>query len=571
MQPPVVLTVAGPAARGEARPLVVSAVLGTVSIALDLARPWPLALAIDYAIARRALFGLSPSALLVLAGVAVVLLTAVSGVIDMAADVSAENAAERIGARLRQDLFERAMSLSLRWHDRMRSGELISRLTTDVGRLLDAIVAISATLLPSTIRLVAVLVILAVVNPALVLVALAVVPVLLTFAVRQRRTVRALQRDARAESGRFAATATDLVRNVRAVQAFGRADRAGAVFRDRSLALRDINQRSISTEARWSPVADVVLALGSGLVLVVGGQQVLAGRLSTGELLVVMTYLGALYSPIRGLSRLAGVLAKSSASAIRVQEVLSGDERVTDRPDARPAPRLTCGVRFEQVGFGYDRERPVLEGFDLALRAGETVCLYGPSGAGKSTILHLLLRLYDVDSGAILLDGVDLRDITQHTLRSRIAFVPQDPWLFDATIAENIAYGSSTATRHGVLAAGRAALVDEFALQLPAGYDSPVGEGAARLSGGQRRRIALARAAVSTAPLVLMDEPTASLDHTSAGSVIDAIRRSTAGRTVLLVTHDRDLAAIADRVVDIDAAGPAGLRVVTPLLTAERR
>ena len=325
----------------------------------------------------------------------------------------------------------------------MRSGELVSRLTTDVGRLLDALVAVSSTLIPDAIRLVVVLVILAVINPALLLVALAVVPVLLLFAIRQRRNVRSVQQDARAESGRFAATATDLIRNVRAVQAFGRAPRSSTTFRARSEALRDISQQAIATEARWSPVADVVLAIGSGLVLIVGGRQVLDGRLSTGDLLVVMTYLGALYSPIRGLSRLSGVLAKSTASAKRVHEVLTSTEHVIDRPGARLAPPLTCGVRFDGVRFGYDADRPVLDSFDLSLHAGETVCLFGPSGAGKSTILHLLLRLYDVDAGAVLMDGVDLRDIAQQSLRSRIAFVPQDPWLFDATIAENIAYGST--------------------------------------------------------------------------------------------------------------------------------
>jgi ATP-binding cassette subfamily B protein len=566
-----VLTVAGPSARAEVRPLTVSALLGTVGIVLELARPWPLALAVDYAIADKSFLGLSPTALLVAAGVSVVLLTAVAGLVDMAAIVAAEHSAERIGARLREATFDSAMQLSLRWHDRMRSGELISRLTTDVGRLLDAIVAIASTLLPDAIRLAVVLVILTVVNPALALVALAVVPLLALFAVRQRRYVRSVQQDARSESGRFTATAADLVRNVRAVQAFGRAPRSSAEFRCRSDALRAINQRAISTEARWSPVADVVLALGSGLVLVVGGHQVLDGRLSTGDLLVVLAYLGALYSPVRGLSRLSGVLAKSTASAQRLHEVLHSTERVPDRPGALLAPAVSREVRFDNVRFGYDATRPVLDRFDLTVDAGETVCLFGPSGAGKSTILHLLLRLYDVDAGAVVIDGVDVRDIAQHSLRRRIAFVPQDPWLFDTTIAENIAYGSPDATRHGVLAAAHDALVDEFALRLPDGYDTHIGEAGARLSGGQRRRIALARAAVSDAPLVLLDEPTASLDARSSAAVIDAIRRSTAGRTVLLVTHDRDLADLADRVVVLDHAGPAGLRVVEPMLTTERR
>jgi ABC-type multidrug transport system fused ATPase/permease subunit len=193
----------------------------------------------------------------------------------------------------------------------------------------------------------------------------------------------------------------------------------------------------------------------------------------------------------------------------------------------------------------------VLHRLDLHIAAGETVCLFGPSGIGKSTVLHLLLRLYDVDHGRILLDDIDLRALDQRSLRERIAYMPQDPWLLDATLAENIAFGSRTATRADVLAAGNAALVDEFAARLPYGYDTVLGEAGVRLSGGQRRRVALARAAVSRASMVLLDEPTASLDPRSAAAVVQAIRGATAGRTVLIVTHDRELAAIANRVVEL--------------------
>jgi ATP-binding cassette subfamily B protein len=193
----------------------------------------------------------------------------------------------------------------------------------------------------------------------------------------------------------------------------------------------------------------------------------------------------------------------------------------------------------------------VLTGFDLSVAAGETVCLFGPSGAGKSTVLHLLLRLYDVDAGHVLIDGVDVRELSPAALRHRLAFVPQDPWLLDGTLAENIAFGSATATRAQVLAAGRAAWVDEFAHSLPEGYDTPLGESGVRLSGGQRRRVALARAVVSTAPVVLLDEPTTSLDAESARQVVGAIRSATRDRTVLLVTHDPVLAAIADRTVHV--------------------
>jgi ABC-type multidrug transport system fused ATPase/permease subunit len=388
-------------------------------------------------------------------------------------------------------------------------------------------------------------------DPELAVIGLTVAPVLAFLAVRQRRRVRGTQQAARAESGRLAGVATDLLRNVRAVQAFGRIDRAAAIFGTRNRAVLDVELRAIDVDARWAPIADVVLAVGTALVLVVGGRHVLSGELTVGQLLVVLAYLGNLYSPVRGLTRLSVVLAKAAASAVRVREVLHCDEAVQDRYGARPAPRLRSGVRFEEVTFGYEPGRPVLDRFGLDVATGETVCLLGPSGIGKSTVLHLLLRLYDVDGGRILLDDVDVRDCDQRSLRERFAFVPQDPWLLDASIAENIAFGNQHATRAEVVAAARAALVDEFAGQLPYGFDTPLGEGGVRLSGGQRRRVALARAAVSPAPMVLLDEPTASLDPVSATAVVEAIRTTTTHRTVLIVTHDHDLAAIADRVVTL--------------------
>jgi ABC-type multidrug transport system fused ATPase/permease subunit len=562
---PLAVTVAGPALRAEAPALAAGAGLNVLQVGLALARPWPLAFAVDEVIGAPQ----PRPVLLVLAAAATVGLSAAAGLLDMAGVMSVERAAERIGARLRARLFDHAVSRSLRWHDRLPSGELLSRLTTDVGRMLDAIVALAETLVPDVVMLVAVVVILVVFDPGLALVGLAVLPPLALLAIRQRRRVRVAQQDARAESGRLAATTTDLMRNVRAVQAFGRADRAARVFGLRNTALLGSQLRAVDTSARWTPLADVVLAVGAGLVLLVGGREVLAGRMSTGALLVVVAYLRDLYSPVRALTRLSSTLAKSAASAARVAEVLDSDDTIAERPGAGPAPMLRHEVRLHRVGFGYDRDRPVLRDFSLRIGAGETVALIGPSGAGKSTVLHLLLRLYDAEVGGVLIDNMDVRDCRLQSLRERIAFVPQDPWLLDGTLAENIAFGSATATRADVLAAGQAALVDEFAWRLPNGYDTPLGEGGVRLSGGQRRRVALARAAVSHAPLVLLDEPTASLDPAAAASIMQAIRSATAERTVLLVTHDLDLAAIADRVVTLEPVGGGDHHGRSHLVAAE--
>ncbi len=548
-----------PYVRPEAGRLTGAAVASAAQIACSLLRPWPLALAIDSALGGLPPEGpldgwlaqLAPAALLVAAAWSMVLLTVAEELLDAAATASSERAAERIGGALRAGVFAHALTLSLRWHDRMRSGEVGNRLTTDVGRVLDAIVVTVATLVPDVLLLGGALVVLLIMDPVLAALGLAVLPVLAWLTARQRRLVRAAEVTAREEAGRLNGTAVDVLRNVRAVQAFGRHDRARQLFAVANDRVVRAEERSVSVEARWSPVPSTVLAVGTGIVLVAGGLRVLSGALTTGELLVVLAYLRDLQSPVRGLVRLAAVRAKAAASVARLAEILQCTESVPVPAAPRPVPPVRQGLRLEGVGFGYDPERPVLRDFDLDVAAGETVCLFGPSGAGKSTVLHLLLRLYDVDSGRVLLDGVDVREFDPVALRRRLAFVPQDPWLLDGTIAENIAFGRLGASRAHVLAAGREAWVDEFALDLPLGYDTPLGESGVLLSGGQRRRVAIARAVVSPAPVVLLDEPTTSLDLDAADQVIAAIRSVGRNRTVVLVTHDPRLAAIADRTVPV--------------------
>jgi ATP-binding cassette, subfamily B, bacterial len=550
---PSALEVVAPSARPHARRLGVAALVVLLEVGVTLLRPWPLALAVDHALATGA-DSRHPVLVLGLAAGATVLLSGLLGILDLLMIRCSEGAAEQIGATLRQRMFDHAVTRSLRWHDRIRSGELVSRLSTDVGRLLDAVVAVTTTLVPDAVMVLAVLVLMARLDASLALVALSVVPLLAAFAVLQRRRVRASQDEARTQSGRLITTTNDLLRNIRAIQAFGRSDRATSVYAVGNRAVLDAEVGAVEVEARWTPIGDVVLALGTGFVLLVGGSHVLAGALSVGGLLVVLAYLRDLYSPVRGLTRLSAVLAKASVSAGRIGEVLDCDEAVAEVQQAWPAPVLVEGVRFENVTFGYEppaTRSPELRDFDLEIRAGETVCLLGPSGIGKSTLTYLLLRLYDVDAGRILLDGVDIRDCSLASVRNRFSYVPQDPWLLDASVAENIALGVRGATREQVEAAGRLALVDEFVDRLPEGYDTLLGEGAVRLSGGQRRRVSLARAAVRRAPMMLLDEPTASLDNVSAAAVTRAISSLSDGQTTLIVTHDPRLTKIADRVVTL--------------------
>ncbi len=557
-------------ARTHRAALTASCGLSVLRVGAELARPWPLALAIDWALPAdgpadlpEALAGVAPVALIVGAGAATVLTSALVSLLDLGATRAAERSAERLGADLRHGVFSHGLRLSLRWHQATRSAELVSRLTSDVGRVLDAVTATTLTLVPDVLMLAGVTVVLVLLDPWLALLGLLVVPLLAGLSLHQRRRVRATQVAARSAAGRLSTTAADLLRNVAAVQAFGRVDRAVADFGAPNADLLRTSIAAVDVETRWTPYADLVLALGAGAVLVAGGLQVQAGGLTTGGLLVVLGYLRDLYSPVRALTRLSGVWARAGASADRISEVLQAEPEGPDAPDAYPAPPLLGPLELRGVSFGYEPGRPVLADLDLTVERGETVCLFGPSGVGKSTLLLLLLRLWDADTGSIRIDGTDLRAWTRQSVREQIAYVPQDPWLLDATLAQNVAFGSRSATRAQVLEACARTHVDEFVDRLPLAYDTPLGEGGQRLSGGQRRRVALARAAVSPARLVLLDEPTASLDARSAAYVTEAVRATTASRTTLLVTHDPALAQLADRVVHLTpvSAAPSGAAV----------
>ena len=530
-------------------------------VVVSLVEPWPIALAVDGVLTDGPVpgwaAGWGPVRILVVSGVATLALALLRGVLAAVAHGTAQHGAERVGGALRAAAVRRALGLSLRWHDRTPAGDVVSRLTTDVGRVLDALVAMMTTLIPDLLLFAGILGVLVAVDAPLALIGLAVLPGLALLTAQQRQRVRAAERAARDATGRAVGTVTELLRAVRAVQAFARADLAGVLQGEADAAAVRARLRAVHTESIWAAVPGAVLAVGTGAALLVGGLQVRSGEMTTGELIVVLAYLRDLSAPVRGLVHLAGVRAKAAASLQRVADVLLCEEavRVTARPV--PLPAGPVELQLDRVRFAYTDDRPILTGLTLTVAAGETVCLFGPSGSGKSTVLHLLLRLYDVDGGRVLVGGVDVRDLNPVQLRRHLAYVPQEPWLLEGTLADNISFGAPGASREDVLSAGRMAGVDEFAGRLPQGYDTPLGEGAQQLSGGQRRRVAIARAVVARAPVLLLDEPTTSLDAAAAEHVIAAVRAVGRSRTVLLVSHDARLAAIADRVVRITPARPA--------------
>ena len=471
--------------------------------------------------------------------------------------------AERVGADLRQAVFGRMLRLGLPFHDRHRSGDLVTRLTGDVSRVEDSMVAWFTVLVPEVLTLAGMVVVVLAVDLTLGLAALAVAPPLALVVALRRRRIRAVQRASRDADAAVASEATEVLRNVRVVQAFTREREAAGSFSGRSRGAVRAALAAMDLEARWSPIADLLLAAGGGLVLWLGVTAVTSGRMTLGTLLVVLAYLSSLYGPIRSLARLARTLARGAASRERILEVLDSGEDVPEAADPLPAGPPRHGLALRGVWFAYTEGNPVLRHLDLVVAAGERVCVVGPTGAGKSTLLALLQRFYDPDAGAIELDGVDLRRLGLGSLRNQLALVPQDPWMLDGTIADNIGFGRPDASQAELEAAATLTGLDEILRRLRDGWDAQIGEGGVRLSGGQRRRVALARAILRDASVLLLDEPTSGLDAASEQAVLDALDRAAEGRTVVSVSHRLGLAARADRVVVLDGGrvveqGPPG-------------
>jgi ATP-binding cassette, subfamily B, bacterial len=544
--------------------------LTLVETVLDLARPWPLKLAVDNAIGGRplggvlaGLDGLGPGGLAAVAVGAGIGLVAVGALVGYLITYLTAATAERVGADLREAVFGRLLGLALPFHDRHRSGDLVTRLTGDVARVEDSMVAWFTVLVPEVLTLAGMVVVVLAIDLTLGLAALAVVPPLAVVVAMRRRRIRATQRASRDADAALASEATEVLRNVRVVHAFTREGEAGGRFAGRSRGAVRAALAAMDLEARWSPVADLLLAAGGGLVLWLGVTAVTGGRMTLGTLLVVLAYLSSLYGPIRALARLARTLARGAASHERILEVLDSGEVVPEAPDPVPAAPPRRGLAVRGVWFGYTEGAPVLRHLDLEVAAGERVCVVGPTGAGKSTLLALLLRFYDPAGGAIELDGTDLRDLELASLRRRLALVPQDPWMLDGTVADNVRFGRPGATGEELEAAARATSLDESITSLPDGWETRMGEGGVRLSGGQRRRVALARAILRDASVLLLDEPTSGLDAASERAVLDALDRAAEGRTVLSVSHRLGLAARSDRVVVLDGGrvveqGPPG-------------
>ena len=554
-------------------------------LAADLAAPWPLAWVINDVVVDRPhrlpgvlgrlvmVFGRSNLALLVFASVAVLLITAASGAFDYLGDRVMNSAGERITSAIRSAVFAHVQRLPMAYHDRQAVGELTSRVVMDTGRIEAGLVELFSVLAPGVLSLSGYAVVLLALDWRLGLLGLVAAPVLFVTAARYTRLTRRATRRRRAAEGRMSGLVTESLHGIRTVAAFGRQDLHDQRFAVVNATVLSNGLRAVELRARFTPLLEVGAALGTGVVLFFGGYGVLQGWLSVGVLVVVTSYLRDMLKPMKGLSQLAMTFTQAAASAERITAIL--EHPVSAPATGRVLPQRVVGeIALCTVGLDYGRG-PVLDGVNLVIHPGERIALLGHNGAGKSTVLALIAGLYPPTSGQVRLDRILLDQVPDRWRHRQIAVVLQDTFLFSGTIADNIRYARPEATDSEVEWAARAALVCEFTDRLEAGLFTELADGGIGLSGGQRQRVGIARALLTDAPVVLLDEPTTGLDAHAEALVITALTALMHQRTVVMTTHRPALTRLATRTVTLKHGqlypSPSTMHPTQPPLAIGRR
>ena len=476
--------------------------------------------------------------------------------------------AERLVQGFRMRLFGHAQRLSLAYHDARGPSDSAYRIYYDAPAIQWIVVDGVIPFITAGITLVGMISVTARIDGQLALVALAVTPVLFLITRASSRRLRSQAREVKNLESGAVSVVQEVLAAVRVVKAFGQEDREQARFVRHAGAGARARLRLALAEGMLGVLLGLTTALGAAATLFVGMRHVQSGTLTIGELLLIMGYLAQLYAPLTTISKSTASLQGSLASAERAFRLLDEAPDVVERPHARPLRRAAGAVAFRHVGFAYGTAPPVLRDVSFAIGPGARLGIAGTTGAGKTTLVNLLTRLYDPTTGEILLDGVDLRDYKLADLRSQFALVLQEPVLFATSIVENIAYGRPGASHQEIVAAAEAACAHEFVARLPNGYQTQVGERGLRLSGGERQRISLARAFLKDAPILVLDEPTSSVDVKTEAAVVAALERLMRGRTTVVIAHrtstlrhcDVRLVLEHGRTIEGEAATPAAPR-----------
>jgi ATP-binding cassette, subfamily B, bacterial len=545
------------------RRLIIFLLVAAIEIVSGLLLPWPMKFIVDHALGSApasgwmasvvALFHANRVTMLVAGCVAYLVFHYASEFISVGHTQMQQNIGQRLVFDLRQQLFAHLQNLSLRYHLKRGPGETIYHIENDSHCVESLTLSGVLPLVTSAVTLGAMFIVLLWINWQVALLSLLVVPFL--YWVNRYYAERIVDRSEHVktlEAG-LVNLFHEVFTSIRVVKAFGRESHEQQRFRDKGTTTLDARIKLTLQESLYAAMINVVTTGGTALILFVGGYYVYDKRMTIGDLLVALTYLGSVFGPLVTMSHTFGNVQASVASARRVLRTLQTEPELHDRPDAIEARGLRGHIELHDVYFHYDDEAPVLKGVSLTAEPGQMVALIGLTGAGKTSLVSLIPRFYDATAGQVLVDGRDVRDYQLRSLRDQVSLVLQEPILFSGTIADNIRYGRLDASDEEVIAAAKAAYAHDFIMRKEQGYQTLLGgDEGIHLSGGERQRISIARAFLKNAPILIMDEPTSSLDARAESSIFDALHELMADRTTIVIAHRLSTVRDADKIFVLD-------------------
>lgn len=534
------------------------------STAFNLLQPLPMKVLVDHVFGQQPVTeGLAPilgwlpltgsdKGLLFWVTVAGLVIFAFNSALDIILTFSWIRVGQKMVYDLTCDIFSHIQRRSLLFHNRNSIGDLMSRVTGDswcIHTITDTLLFAPGHALITTI---AMIIVMSSINFELTLLSVAVAPLMTGVSLFFGKRIREVSRQKRESESRIQSHVQQTLSGMIVVQAFAQEEREHYRFREFASAVIVAQKRSTLTGSVYNLMSGGISSLGTGAILYFGAYQVINGGLTVGSLLVFISYLGTLQGQLKAFTGIYSSLQSAGASVDRVMEVLDTEQEVESRVGATALTSVQGHIRFDNVSFGYETDRLILDDISFETFPGQTVAIVGATGAGKSTLVSLIPRFFDPWQGTVLIDGRDVREVELKSLRSQVGIVLQEPFLFPLTIAENIAYGRPEAKREEIEAAARAANADKFIERLPEGYDTIIGERGATLSGGERQRISIARALLKNAPILILDEPTSALDAQTEALLLEALERLMKGRTTFIIAHRLSTIRKADRIIVLE-------------------
>jgi ATP-binding cassette, subfamily B, bacterial len=529
--------------------------IGAVALTslIEILKPWPLKLVIDNVLRGKPVnspwLPIAPANLLAASCLALVVIYVTLGILNVTTNYVTISIGQRMVNDLRAQMFDHLQRLSLAFHRRREVGDLMVRIAYDTFSLQTIAMNGIFPIVSSTVLLAGMFVVMVRMDATLTLAALAVIPGLFVLIASTSRRIDRLASTARVKESRLYTVAHQALASIHVVQAFTRESESYREFVESSSESLGETLKLYTFQTLYAGAVNVLIALGTALVIYVGALHVLRGKLTIGDLIVFTTYLASLYAPVNLIFQTYGMVNSAKAGLKRCLELLSIEPDITDRPGATPISQIRGDIQFDGVVFGYDPANLVLKGVSFRAQAGRAIAIVGPSGAGKTTMASLLARFYEPHQGAILIDGRDTRDLKLASLRRNIAMVLQPPLVLGATIRANIALGRADATDRQIENAANAARLGPLLAKLPAGLAEVVGPGGHSLSEGEAQRVTIARALLKDAPILIMDEPTSALDTETESLVLAAVQTAMRGRTTLVIAHRLSTIKNADRIL----------------------